>query len=76
MTTKLKFLEHPPYRIAHPEDDAFPPEIRCKKCALAEHPKTGEKFLLWLSNGVHWALSRNDPAYGSGIRLGDIQLVK
>ena len=68
---KLKFIEHPLYRDAHPDE----PEIdgKCTKCAIAADNK-GRRFLLWQSNGVHWSLSRHDPNYGSDLRLGDISL--
>lgn len=77
MTTVLKFIEHPLFSKAHPDEaEGSYVDGRCTSCAFAED-KQGRRFLLWQSYGKevgHWALSRHDPAFGSDLRLGDIVL--
>lgn len=73
----LLFVEHPLIKAAHPDDaHEYPAGARCTKCAIAECQKTGRRFMLWLSNGVHWSLSRNDPHYDTEVQLGDIELTQ
>jgi hypothetical protein len=72
---KLTFVEHPLASLAHPDEaHELPAEARCQHCAVAQDG-TGRRFILWLSNGVHWALSRHDPAFGSDLRLDDVELI-
>lgn len=73
MTTKLRFIEHPWWKDAHPDCVSLPG--RCTSCAIAED-SSGRRFILWQSYGPDgpWSLSRNDPNYGSDLRLGNIEL--
>lgn len=70
---RLRFVEHPPYAVAHPDDDYLDMEV-CRNCAIAED-NNGERYLLWQSNGVHWALSRHDRRYNTEARVSAIELV-
>jgi hypothetical protein len=69
----LHFESFPKYAEAHPGEVAE--DEVCEQCAWAIDPNTGERYLLWRSNGVHWALSRHDHRHGTDVRVEGIRLV-
>jgi hypothetical protein len=57
---RLRVLRFAPYADAHPGETYLG---ECDSCVIAERLDTSEEVLLWLCDGINWAVSRHDRDY-------------